>query len=288
MFLTGLTIGLILYVVWMSKDAGFRVEEGQVAVVKAFGAAKHDDGRLRVWPPGFHWKWPWEEVAIVSLREQALELSGEHGGQTVMADDGTLLRVDSTLRYEPLREGLSRFLFATRAPVEHLTGLLTCILRNEVANLRPSVGEAREDDLGAYALLRQGRRLLNQRINEFGREILAQRYGIRFVAFDLVDIHPPDELADSLNAVIHARIEAQAMFARAVSESQKYLLAAREGVAIAKTKASAVEIEIRELGRHLSTLEEQGMLEHYVARRLDEVLSESKTVYLKDTAEVAR
>ncbi len=282
MFIYGICIGFILYVLWIMRDAYFRVEEGQVAIVKAFGGARYENGKLKTYGPGLHSKLFWEEAEIVSLREQAIELSGERGGQTVLADDGTALRLDSTLRFEPIASSLASFLFSTRAPVEHVTGLLTCVLRNEVANLGASGGSGAPDELGAYALIRRGRRMLNERINEFGREILQSRYGIRFVSFDLVDIHPPDELADALNAVIHAKINAEAEFHRAQSESQKQLLAAQEGVSIARTKAQAVATEIVELGRHLEKLADDKVLSEYVARRSDEVLSDAKTVYFKE------
>ena len=49
-----------------------------------------------------------------------------------------------------------------------------------------------------------------------------------------------------------------------------------------RTRAGAVEAEIDELGRHLVELETGGVLDAYLSRRRAEVLSESRTVYLKD------
>jgi hypothetical protein len=59
-------------------------------------------------------------------------------------------------------------------------------------------------------------------------------------------------------------------------------MAAEQGVAIATAKASAVEAEIDELGRHLETLDRQGVLDAYVARRRAEVLSDARTLFVKD------
>ena len=61
-------------------------------------------------------------------------------------------------------------------------------------------------------------------------------------------------------------------------------MAAEQGVKIATSKASAVEQEIDELGKHLGVLQQGGVLDAYLARRKSEVLSESRTLFVKDGA----
>jgi regulator of protease activity HflC (stomatin/prohibitin superfamily) len=100
---------------------------------------------------------------------------------------------------------------------------------------------------------------------------------------DLMDILPPDELADALNAVMNARSEADSQRFRAESESRQQLLSAQQGVDIARTHASAVQLEMDTLAEHLGTLERDGVLELYVERRQAEVLSESRTVYVNES-----
>jgi regulator of protease activity HflC (stomatin/prohibitin superfamily) len=107
---------------------------------------------------------------------------------------------------------------------------------------------------------------------------------VRFTAVHLVDIHPPDELADALNAVMTARVEAQTSLARAESDTSQKVLAARDGLAVAALNAEAVEKEIVELTNHLSHLETLGVLEDYVERRRAEVVAEAHTVYLESGA----
>jgi len=104
---------------------------------------------------------------------------------------------------------------------------------------------------------------------------------VRFNAVDLTDILPPDELADALNAVIQARSEADAAYARTEGESQQRELAAERGVEIAKARARAVETELDALGGYLAQLDEQGTLDLYVDRRRAEVTSEAKALYLR-------
>jgi len=278
----GIVIGLSLYAAFIATKCFFRVDEGHVAVLTSFGAAVHNGERLQTFPPGLHRKLPWQHVHLVPTMEQSVDLSGEDGGRTAMAEDGTVLRLDSILRYAPVDRALDKYLFGLRAPIDHVTGLFTCLLRNEIANFRPAA--ANDDSIGSYALIRRERRELNRRIEEFCAAKIGERYGVRFHAVDLVDILPPDELAHALNAVIQARSEADAAYARAESEAQQKSLAAERGVEIARARAQAVETEIETLAKFLSDLEQQQTLSLYVSRRRAEVTSEAKALYLKRTA----
>jgi regulator of protease activity HflC (stomatin/prohibitin superfamily) len=281
MFITGLIVGVVVFLVWKARDSYFRVEEGQVAVVSRFGAAKHGpDGKLLLAGPGLHFKWSFEDVKIVSLREQLVTLGGE-SAEHVMLNDGTVIRLQSMLRYAPQRDGLAKYLFGLHHRKEHVTGLFSSLLRNEIANVKAGQG----DDLdGAYALVRKDRKVVNERIAEFARKQLGDKYGVDFQAVDITDIHPPDELADALNAVMSARAEADSTRFRAQSDAAQKVMAAEQGVKIATAKASAVEQEIDELGKHLGALQQGGVLDAYLARRKSEVLSESRTLFVKDGA----
>jgi regulator of protease activity HflC (stomatin/prohibitin superfamily) len=293
MFLMGILIGAAVYGAYVLTRCFFRVEEGHLAVLTSFGAARTEtDGKtLRTWGPGLHSKRPWEKAHDIPVMEQALELAGEKGGQTAMTGDGTVLRFDSTLRYAPVRDSLGHFLFGLRAPVEHITGLFTCLLRNEIANFRAPAASA-ETVTGAfdaaqqvgensYALIRRERRLLSQRIEAFCHKEIGRKYGVQFVGVDLTDVLPPDELDTALNAVIAAQNESDAAYARAGAECQQRMLAAARGVEIARARAAASETEIIKLGEFLSDLDRQNTLHLYVSRRRSEVMSEARTVYLK-------
>lgn len=308
--LQGLGVGLLGYLLFAATRCYASVDEGFVAVLVTLGAAERDaDGQLVTRKPGLHFKWPWQQVLLVSMKEQNLDLAGEDGGRTAMAEDGTVLRFDSILRYEPVPAALHEFLFGLRTPLEHITGLFTCLLRNEIANFRPSKRrphgsideaphagtDANEPDVsgvepdrdfaaqgGSFALIRRERGRLNANLESFARAQVGERYGVRFNAVDLIDILPPEELDVALNAVIQAQTEADALYFRAESECQQRVLAAERGVAIAKTRAEAIEKEIDVLGESLAKLEQEKTLDAYVARRRDEVLSESRTTFMKD------
>jgi regulator of protease activity HflC (stomatin/prohibitin superfamily) len=307
--LLGVIAALAIVGVYAASRMFFRVDEGSLAVVVRFGAARRDAaGALLTFGPGLHTKAPWDHIKRVSLKEQSLDLSGEKGGRTAMAADGTLLRFDSMLRFAPLPQRLDDYVFGMKQPEEHITGLFTCLLRNEIANFggganpqaattttaselarRPDgpswVGsDLGATDMGSFALIRRERGRLNDAISGFCRDQIGDRYGVSFNAVDLIDILPPDELAEALNAVMNARTEAGAAYFRAEGECQQRLLAARQGVEIARSKARAIETEVEGIGKVLFDLHRDGTLESYVARRRDEVLAEARTVYVKERA----
>ena len=304
MFELGLITGIALYAVYLLWKSTFRVEEGHLAVLVAFGKAAMDGKRLRTHPPGLHWKKPWERAVVVSMKEQTLDLNREEGGGSAMAADGTVLRLDSFVRYVPVEKELYELLFGLERPVEHIAGLFTCLLRNEIGSFRQdfettngvakhangavgmSVTTQRDfaKQAGSYALIRRERRRLNERIESFCREKIDDRYGIHFNAVDLADILPPDELADALNAIIQAQSEAETHLHRAEAECQQRVLAAERGLAIASVRSQAIEVEIRQLGSFFDELDKNAVLGAYVARRRAEVMSESKTLFFKENA----
>jgi regulator of protease activity HflC (stomatin/prohibitin superfamily) len=301
MLFLGIIVGAAAYCIYLSARCFFRVEQGYLAVLTSFGAAQKDAKHLKTHAPGVHFKWPWQRVHHVAMMEQSLELSGEDGGRTAMAYDGTVLRFDSILRFQPVPADLEHFLFDLKTPHEHITGLFTSLLRNEIANFRPpaptngdatakgdSTEESIEDSIeasgGAYAQIRRERALLNQRIEEFCRTQIGRRYGVQFNAVDLTDILPPDELADALNAVINAQTEAESLYAHAEADTRQQVVAAEHGVEIAKARGLATELEINTLGDVLARLHAEGTLADYVGRRRAEVVSQSKTLYVRSSS----
>jgi regulator of protease activity HflC (stomatin/prohibitin superfamily) len=260
---SGLAFGFALYVLYLIPKCFFRVPEGHVGVVTSFGRALRDEkGKLKLHAPGLHRKWPWHQRGKVPLMEEIIDLSGG-GARMAMAEDGTVLRLDSVLRYVPLREQLYSFVFDLRSPKEHITSLFTCLLRNEIANFK--TGE--EVPGGSYALLRRERSKLNREIMSYCQDQIGPEYGIRFNAVDLVDIRPPNELDEALNAAVHAQTEADEQYAHAEAIAQRRVIAAKRGVEIATTKGTAAEQEVLTLAGHLEELDRAGTLDLYVARR---------------------
>lgn len=297
----GLLAGLLVVGLVVVSRGWFRVNEGELAVLTRFGAAVLEPGkpgRLKTFRPGLHFRWPWYHVVRVSMKEQTLDLTGRDGGLHAMAADGTILRIDCILRFQPVEEDLHHFLFDLEEPLEHVKELFTCLLRNEIANIKPR--DPTRDEVGgpyllpsapieravadadgsSYAILRSERQPLSRRIETFCSQI-GKRYGVRFDAVDITDILPPDELRDALNAIMHARAHVDTMFAHAQASCQRQVMAAERGVEVARARARAVAEEIEGLGAPLVELERTNMLDNYIARRRREVLAQSRTLYLR-------
>ena len=149
----------------------------------SFGAAVRNKDQLATFGPGLHSRGRGRRSTRSRSMEQNLDLSGEEGGRTAMAEDGTVLRFDSILRFVPVEAELDAVPVRLRAPLEHITGLFTCLLRNEIANFRVEPDAARQRALrprdgGSYALIRRERKQLNARIEEFCRTQIGNRYGV--------------------------------------------------------------------------------------------------------------
>jgi regulator of protease activity HflC (stomatin/prohibitin superfamily) len=284
--------GLLLTLLFVATRCRFQVQEGHLAVLISFGKALHSGQKqqLKTFGPGLHLKWPWQVVHDVSVMEQMIDLSGEEGGTTAMASDGTMLRLDSKLRFTPLEDHLYHYLFSMERPIEHVKGLFICLLRNEIANFDQQDTRTDKEALvpylpnvrvGSYAAIRRERRLLNQHIQEFCKTQIGDRYGVRFDGVDLTDILPPDELAHALNGVMNAQSEAQRLLAQTEAECEQRMLAANKGLAIARARAKAVEDEIGTMAGLLTELQRNGTLDLYIDRRRGEVYADARLSYMK-------
>ncbi len=275
----GALIGAALVAVYLFLRAGFRVDNGSAGVLTIFGRfVRGADGRVRTFGPGLHWKAPWAAPLVVSLAERSLALDEKSKSLEVLATDGTRIRVNARLRYRVTEPGVARFIADARDAVEHLCGLFQVTVREQVARFAQ-----KPDELSAYTSLRLRMHELQQRIQDAMKQAALDEYGIAVVSVDLLQIDPPEELVDALNAVITAESEARALVSRTELQAQQRVLAAEQAVAIANAHALAQEAEIRTVGIELATLAERGVLRDYVQRRQIEVLGESNRVYMNHT-----
>jgi hypothetical protein len=76
-------------------------------------------------------------------------------------------------------------------------------------------------------------------------------------------------------------MDAEAAYAQAEATTERRVIAAQQGVAVEKLKASAAEQEILTLAAHLEELDQAQTLDLYVARRSAEVLSQSRHHYVR-------
>ena len=275
-FVVGLAIGVALVALYGFWRGAFRVDNGTVGVLTVFGKFVTDEhGAVRTFPPGLHGKAPWAHPNVLSLAERSLAFDDKNTAIEALAADGTRIRVNARLRFKVDEARAARFLADSKDAIEHLAGLFQLTVREQVARFAQ-----RAEELSAYTALRLRMSELQLRIQDAMKGTAHEEYGIVVVAVDLIQIDPPEELIDALNAVITAESEANALVARTELSSQQRTLAAEQAVAIANARALAVESEIRTVGGELAILADQGVLRDYVARRRIELLGGSRRVYV--------
>lgn len=273
--IVGLLIGAALVALYLFVRSSFRIDNGNLGVLTVFGRFVRDGAHARTYGPGLHWKAPWARVVEVSLAERSVSMTEEGALAFVLAGDGTRLRVNARLRYrvEPTR--VMTYLAEAKDAREHLRSLFQLIVREQIARF-----EQRPEELSAYTALRLRMNELQQRTLEAMKDPARDEYGVEVIAVDYLQVDPPEELVDALNAVITAESEAHALVARTDLQCQQRVLSAEQAVAIANAHALAVEAEIRTVGQELASLADQGVLRDYVHRRRLEVLGGSRRVYL--------
>ncbi|APJ04645.1 SPFH domain-containing protein [Silvanigrella aquatica] len=288
--LVGFYIGLSIYIIFLFKKIFFQVSEGHLAVLTSFGKVvfkNETEKSLKTFQSGLHMKWPWQKVHFISIMEQMIDLSGDDGCTMAMASDGTLLRIDSKLRFTPLKNELYSFLFSMERSFEHIKGLFICLLHQEIGSFdkkNPINNTTKlNTEVSSFASIRSKRGLLNIQIQDFCKNKIPNSYGIEFNGVDITDILPPNELANALNAVINSQSEAQRLYALTEAECEQRLLAAKKGIAIAKAKAKAIEEDIQKISEVLSELQRNNTLNLYIERRSMEVYSDAKISYIKRT-----
>lgn len=271
----GGAIGGALVALYLFVRAGFRVENGNVGVLTVFGRFVRDGAQVKVYPPGLHWKAPWAVAIEVSLAERSLSVADTGAAIEVLASDGTRVRVNARLRYHVDPARVATFLAEAKDAEADLRGLFRLTVREQMPRF-----ERRADELSAYTGLRLRMNELQQRTLAAMKDAAAREYGVEVIAVDYIQVDPPEELVDALNAVVAAESEANALVARTDLTAQQRVLAAEQAVAIANGHALASEAEIRTVGEELAVLADQGVLRDYVDRRRLEVLGGSRRVYL--------
>lgn len=274
--LLGLGLGAAAVAVILFLLSSFRVDNGNIAVLTRFGRFVRDGGGApRTYGPGLHWRAPWARPVVVSLAERSMSLDPKNVSVEALAADGTRIRVNARVRFRVDPAQVGRFLADAKDAVEHLGGLFRLVVREQVARFEP-----RPEELSAYTALRLRMPELQHRTTEAMSAAALAEYGIVVTAVDILQIEPPEELVDALNAVVNAESEANALVARTDLVCQQRVLSAEQAVAIANARALATEAEIRTVGAELTTLADQGVLRDYVARRRLEVLGGSRRVYM--------
>lgn len=293
---TGMGLGLLLLSAGWLWFSHFKVEEGHLAVLTRFGAVIRTPSlpttvasldqtdfiealNIKLFQPGSHWKLPWDKVVSFSIMERVIDLSGEKGGKYAMAADGTVLRLDSKIRFFPKINDIYSYLFELKNPMGHIREMFTCIIRNEIANFK---GDSKDTELfGSFSAIRRERKRLNEQVEWVCRDQIGSSYGIQFRGVDLIDIIPPQELEAALNGIQSARTEAKTLYSRAEADARQKIVAAEQGVEIAKIRAESIAMELNVLSMMVKKLSSDGNIDYYLAHRRTELVGDSKMLFMQ-------
>jgi regulator of protease activity HflC (stomatin/prohibitin superfamily) len=261
-FLVGLVLGVLGWLVLRYGVSGFfMVEPNERAVLCSFGRAErvgnlttlqdpvaqalNADEReryvypqVKVVPPGFHWRLPWQTVHRASLATATVSIAFDPEdpkanamGQVLEAvtKDQLNTGLRGQLRYTVSERNLYAYLFGVRKPVAHVMGYFISILRNRIANFeapRAAGAEAVVDPIGgAQGIsindLRKNLRDLNEHMNADCAPAAA-RYGISLDAALITSIDPPNEVDSALAAIntAHNHVSSEISLAQAAADQR--------------------------------------------------------------------
>ncbi|HEU4578058.1 MAG TPA: SPFH domain-containing protein [Polyangiaceae bacterium] len=258
----GLVLGVLGWLVLRYGVSGFfMVEPNERAVLCSFGRAErvgnlttlqdpvaqalNADEReryvypqVKVVPPGFHWRLPWQTVHRASLATATVSIAFDPEdpkanamGQVLEAvtKDQLNTGLRGQLRYTVSERNLYAYLFGVRKPVAHVMGYFISILRNRIANFeapRAAGAEAVVDPIGgAQGIsindLRKNLRDLNEHMNADCAPAAA-RYGISLDAALITSIDPPNEVDSALAAIntAHNHVSSEISLAQAAADQR--------------------------------------------------------------------
>lgn len=168
MFLIGLTVGVLIYLVLLCLLGGiYTVEQNERAVITSFGRAQRienqttlDDPiaahldeehrkryaypKLRVVGPGGPYlKRPWQKVHKVNIAIKTVNIAFDPESPTAnqgntcldaVTKDQLNIGITGQLRYKVCEENIYAFLFGVKNPIAHVMGYFISVLRERIAN----------------------------------------------------------------------------------------------------------------------------------------------------------
>ena len=199
--------------------------------------------QVRVLPPGFYFKWPWEKVFKVSVAVETVNMAYDpedkntnRGGTMLDAVTKDQLNTGlvGQLRFRVAEQNLYAYLFAVKRPIVHIMGYFVSVLRQRIANfeapegqpLLGSGGTADTNNLAAVAGvsindLRKNLRMINEGM-DLDCASSAARYGIVLDASLITGIDPPPEVESALAAIntAHNQVSADISLAQASADQK--------------------------------------------------------------------
>lgn len=304
----GCILGFLAWFVVRYLIAGFyTIDQNERAVITSFGRAQRlgdattlDDPiseslvkdekeryaypQVRVVPPGFYWKWPWQRVNKVSIATATTNMAydpdtpkANQGGTILEAvtKDQLNIGLDGQIRFRVAESNLYAYLFGVKNPIAHVMGYFVSVLRERIANFESpptSVTTNETTSMGTAAAfgvsindLRKNLRDLNEHMDRESSSSAA-RYGMVLDASLITGIDPPHEVESALAAINTAHNQVSSDISLASAAADQKIVQSRRAVEIETLRAQAEIEPLERMASQLSELKRGGpaVLEAYV------------------------
>ncbi len=306
----GIGAGFVAWFVMRYFVAGFYIiDQNQRAVITTCGRAERLKGattldlpisdaldedekdryaypQVRVIPPGFYWKWPWQQVYRVSIATSTMNMAYDPDHPQAN-QDGTILEavtkdqlnigLDGQIRFRVAETNLYAYIFGVKRPISHVMGYFVSVLRERIANFEsppvafvPSATDSSSTEAAAtYGVsindLRKNLRDLNEHMDNECRSSAA-RYGMVLDASLITGIDPPPEVESALAAINTAHNQVSSDISLAQAAADQKIVQSKRAVEIETLKAQAEIEPLERMATQLELLKQSGpgVLRSYV------------------------
>jgi regulator of protease activity HflC (stomatin/prohibitin superfamily) len=229
---------------------------------------------VRVIPPGFYWKFPWQTIhrASVATGTAAIGFDPEDprandSGRSLDAVTKDQLNIGLTgqLRYTVSERNLYAYLFGVKQPIAHVMGYFISVLRDRIANFaapvspQPAAATVAADIVQQISIndLRKHLRDLGEHMNTECASAAA-RYGVSLDAALITGIDPPSEVESALAAINTAHNQVSSEVSLAQASADQKIVMSRRAVEIETLNAEAEVQPLLALAEQLQALQQHG------------------------------
>jgi regulator of protease activity HflC (stomatin/prohibitin superfamily) len=230
--------------------------------------------QVRVIPPGFYWRFPWQGVHRASVATGTASVGfdpedprANEAGRVLdgVTKDQLNIGLTGQLRYTVSERNLYAYLFGVKQPIAHVMGYFISVLRDRIANFsapaaqQPAAASVAAEIAQQISIndLRKHLRDLGEHMNRECASAVA-RYGVSLDAALITSIDPPQEVESALAAIntAHNHVSSEVSLAQA-SADQKIVMS-RRAVEIETLNAQAEVQPLVALAEQLAALQTHG------------------------------
>lgn len=293
----GILFGFLLWFVVRYGVGGFyTVGPSERAVMTSFGRAQRLGDRttlqdpiaqtlrqdereryvypqVRVIPPGFYWRFPWQGVHRASVATGTASIGfdpedprANDAGRVLDAVTKDQLNIGLTgqLRYTVSERNLYAYLFGVKQPIAHVMGYFISVLRDRIANFSAPAAQPAAASLAAEIAQQISINDLRKHLRDLGEHMnrecasAAARYGVSLDAALITSIDPPQEVESALAAINTAHNQVSSEVSLAQASADQKIVMSRRAVEIETLNAQAEVQPLLALAEQLQALKAHG------------------------------